>query len=203
MDADSLALLNQLLTLANGHAWIPLAAVAVGFIVRLSKSDKAVAWLPVNIPAAYRPWLSLGLGVVSGALAKLAAGRSWPEAVIGGIFAGVLPITGHELFVESLRGGREVGLPPAPPSAGVLLLLFVGACREGGAADRAADLVACAMACRAKGMEIAHSSGPCADRARRLDELARTDPDCLALFDDGGPGRFTCHDDGGTEGGAQ
>lgn len=101
--------IDQFVALIQSHAWIPLASIAIGFAVRLVKSDAAVAWFPVAIPPQVRSWLALGLGLVAGVLDKVVAGSSWSVALMGGIAAAITAISGHELVIESLRGGREIG----------------------------------------------------------------------------------------------
>lgn len=84
-------------------------ALVVGLVVRLLKSDTP---LP-TVPARYRPFLALGLGAVGGALDALASGTPWQQAVLGGISAALAAMVGHEVIVEQLFGGREIGSPDA------------------------------------------------------------------------------------------
>jgi len=114
---------KALLALAQQHKWFALAALVIGLVVRLLKSDGPI---PINVPAKYRAWLAVGLGIVAGVLDMIGAGTAWKEALLGGILAAFAAISGHQLVVESLRSGREVGEskpafrtrstpPPAPP----------------------------------------------------------------------------------------
>ena len=109
--------IDALIQLARGHDWIALAAVFAGLLIRLSKSDRFVAWFPIAIAPRWRAWAALVLGVAYGALRALVTGSRWPGAIAGGLTAGFLAITGHELVVEGLRKGRDVGVakPPPPP----------------------------------------------------------------------------------------
>lgn len=114
--------IDNVVALARAHSWVPLVAVIVAVLIRLAKSDNAVRWFPILVQPRWRPWLSLALGVTGGVVEKLASGGTWGEAIAGGLAAGLLPITGHELVVESLRNGRDVGVakatppPPGPPT---------------------------------------------------------------------------------------
>lgn len=101
------------------RAWVPLAALVVGLIVRLLKSDTKV---PIDVPPRVRVWLALGLGVLSGVLEAVATGRAWGDAIVGGVVSAALAILGQNVVIDSLRGGRELtipglikpGVPPGP-----------------------------------------------------------------------------------------
>lgn len=106
---------NDLVALLVSHKWVAASAVAIGLVVRLLKSDTKI---PINIPAAYRTWIALGLGIVSGVLDKIANGTPWKDAIVGGLGAAFTAIVGHEMLIESMRGGREIPVPGLmkPPS---------------------------------------------------------------------------------------
>lgn len=83
--------------------WIVVAALLVGFVVRLLKADKLNAWLEdmgaPAIPKWALPFVALGLGAVSGALEAVASGRSWRDAALSafyGLLSGALAIAGNE-----------------------------------------------------------------------------------------------------------
>ena len=98
--------LQALLDLAMQHKWVALAALAIGTLVRSMKEDSPV--LPINVPARWRPLLAILLGVASGVLQKAAAGTAWRVALAGGVVSGVAAIVGHDILIESLRGGKEM-----------------------------------------------------------------------------------------------
>jgi hypothetical protein len=106
--------------------FVPLAAAVIGVVVRLLKQD--VHFLP-TVPARWRPWIAMALGLVSSALLHLEPGKSWFAAIVEGLTAGVLAIAGHELGIESLKNGKEIAgggsgeKPPTPPMLPVLLVL--------------------------------------------------------------------------------
>lgn len=115
------AIFQSAIELANQHKWWALAATVIGLTVRLLKNDGPI---PITIPAKYRPWLAIGLGIVAGCIEKISMGTPWKTALVGGLVAGFAAISGHQLLVESARGGREIGeskpafikrsLPPPP-----------------------------------------------------------------------------------------
>lgn len=94
---------DDLLALANAHKWVPLAAILIGLLLRVAKRDPKVMrhkrWLP---------WVSVGLGVVAGILAKVWLKEHASVCVVGGLFAGTLPVSGHEMLVEAFRQGKEL-----------------------------------------------------------------------------------------------
>jgi len=95
--------LDDVLSLAAEHKWVPAAAIAIGAMVRILKGGSPI---PV-VPPAWRPWLALALGAVAGLLQAVAGGAAWSKALTDGLVAALTAIAGHDLLVESLRGGRE------------------------------------------------------------------------------------------------
>lgn len=207
--------------------WVPIATLIVASLIRLAKSDRAVAWFPVAVSPKWRAWAALLLGVVLGVLQKLALGGSWVDAVGGGLSAGIAAITGHELVVESLRNGRDIGAPkPAPLAPGTLrppspppislkppplpplamlalVALAVGCGPRPAPLEQSGELVVTANACRTKGLDVMRRGGTCQQKRSRLLEMAENDPDCVGLFGDGGPGQFECRDGGASDGGKE
>ncbi|WP_394849723.1 hypothetical protein LZC95_20000 [Pendulispora brunnea] len=104
--------IDELVELLLDHKWVPFAALAIGAVVRVLKSDTP---LP-TVPTAWRPWLALGLGAVAGVLQAVVGGTAWSKALLDGLTAALTAIAGHDLVIESLRGGKELGTrPPSPP----------------------------------------------------------------------------------------
>jgi hypothetical protein len=111
--------IDTLVQLARANAWIPMLAVVVGAFIRVAKDDPLVARIPVYIRPENRGLWAMGLAVVGAALDRLAAGGTWYDAIAGGVVAGSVAIAGHEIVVNRLRKGRDLGVkkdPPAPPS---------------------------------------------------------------------------------------
>jgi hypothetical protein len=111
---------SQIAQLVTQGKWIALFAMIAGFGVRLMKGDPAVAWFPPfvperyrTVPAAWRPALAVGLGVVSAVLTLKSNGASWQMAIVQGVMTGFvsgsMAIAGHQIVVESMRHGREFG----------------------------------------------------------------------------------------------
>lgn len=106
MNADVAA---QLWEMVKNHAWVPLAALVIHVVVRMSKSNSWPPWF--TITARTRSWLALGLGIVSGILDAVVGGSAWGPALVGGLISAITAISGHDLIVESLRNGRDIGVP--------------------------------------------------------------------------------------------
>lgn len=102
----------QLVALAKAHAWLPIAAIVIGFFVRLTKDD-APAWLPswARIPARWRPVAAAVLGQAAAVVDALTRGTPWLDATISGVLAAAIAVLGHGVLIEALRGGKEVPLP--------------------------------------------------------------------------------------------
>jgi hypothetical protein len=101
---------TEIIALVTQHKWVAIAALVVGMILRLVKDDVT---FPVNISPKWRVWLALGLGGASGALNKLveAGNTTWTTALTQGLLAAGLAIVSHNVFIDSLRGGREIVVP--------------------------------------------------------------------------------------------
>lgn len=99
----------QILDLIAQHQWVGVAALVVGFVVRLMKDD--ASFPPFAVPARWRPFLALGLGVASGVLRAGSTGTPWRDAILGGLVSGFIAIAGHATVVDGVRDGKDVPLP--------------------------------------------------------------------------------------------
>lgn len=70
--------LPQLIALIESHAWLAVAILCVGFLVRLTAKDSK---FPVNIPEAWQPVLVLALGTLADVLQEVSSGKPWKAAV--------------------------------------------------------------------------------------------------------------------------
>lgn len=108
---------NYITNLVKDHSWVPLAALIIGALIRISKDDKAVAWFPVSIPPRWRPWAAMILGAAAGCLDSVMSGTPWSQAALSGVTASALAMAGHDVIVEGARGGRDIFEKKAPPPA--------------------------------------------------------------------------------------
>jgi hypothetical protein len=115
----------------------------IGAAETLCKSDRFAAWFPVNVPPQYRALLALSLGLVAGVLSEFARSGNWTAAVVGGLMAGLMPIAAHDIVIDGARNGREIGVPPVPPTVLMVLVLGLGVAAHGCSA--AAKDTACQM----------------------------------------------------------
>lgn len=101
---------QQLTDFILQRKWVALAALVIGFIVRLLKSDTKI---PIDIPPQWRVWLALGLGAASGVLDKFveAGNTTWTSALVQGLVAAVVAIISHNVVIDSLNGGKELNVP--------------------------------------------------------------------------------------------
>lgn len=115
-------------------AWLGIAALLIGAVVRLLKADRLNLALErfgaKPIPKRVLPWIAVVLGVASGVIAGMQVGKTWSAALVGafeGLVAGAFAIMGHELVVESARDGKEIAPPktPPPPGAGLVLAFML------------------------------------------------------------------------------
>ena len=100
---------NDILQLIQNHKWVPLSAVVIFFLVRLTKSDTT---FPVNIPPQYRVWAAYVLGL-AGAIVQYygKGGVTWTQAILEGLIASVMASQTHNMVIGSIRGGKEFAFP--------------------------------------------------------------------------------------------
>lgn len=99
---------TALLALVSQHKWVPLAALVIGIIVRLLKSDTKI---PIDIPPRLRVWLALALGAGSAVLEAVTTGLSWKESILNGLLSTGLAVLGQNVVIDSVRNGKEFNLP--------------------------------------------------------------------------------------------
>ncbi len=111
--------LAALVDIVIAHKWWAVASVAIGALVRYTKSDTPG---PV-LPARYRPALALGLGVLSACLERIAAGAPWEYTLAGGLVSAAVAVLGHGVIVDGVRGGAELPVPGVRDMAPFALLV--------------------------------------------------------------------------------
>jgi len=100
---------DDLLAIVEQRRWLLFAAVVIGLVVRLLKSDTK---FPITVPPYARSFLALFLGVVSGVLEKVATQHvSWTSAIVGGLLSAAFAMIGHATVIEGVRKGREFSIP--------------------------------------------------------------------------------------------
>lgn len=109
---------EQIVKLITDNQWrLLICVIVIGFIVRLSKGD--VPWFP-TIPSRWRPVFSLALGIAASIADHIANGTPWKNAIVLGLIAGLVPVSGHEVIVNALRGGRDLPAPLSTPTEAVV-----------------------------------------------------------------------------------
>jgi Mrp family chromosome partitioning ATPase len=86
---------------AGAGRHVAIAAVIVWALVAAMKSPA----FPLDIPPKARPWLALALGQVYAVLAAVVGGIPWGAALVDGLVATTLAVTGQELGAAALRRG--------------------------------------------------------------------------------------------------
>ncbi len=120
-EMDILDLQKLLTLLVEKHPWPVVSTFLVGLVVRLMKSDTKI---PIDIPSRYRIWSALGVALVLATLGHFAFEKApWGTALAEGLVTWILAVLGHNVVIDSLRGGKEIPIPyltkpGVPPSPG-------------------------------------------------------------------------------------
>lgn len=99
--------MEQLPSLISRHAWPAVAAVVILVVARAAK-EPAVGSPLARIPVRWRPHVVLALGVLSGVLNAVVAGKAWGDAILENVLSAAVAIAVH---------GWAGGVNPAPPRA--------------------------------------------------------------------------------------
>lgn len=86
---------------AGAGRHVAIAAVIVWALVATLKSPA----FPLQVPPRARPWLALALGQVYAVLAAVVGGVPWGVALVDGLIATTLAVTGQDLGAAALRRG--------------------------------------------------------------------------------------------------
>lgn len=159
---------EQLIELWTSGRWVLLAAVIVGFLVRLTKDDTK---FPVDLPPKARPYVAIALGAVLMSLEAVTAGKPWREAIARGIIAGAVAIIAHTFGIQWLRDGKELRVPglmkgddgprtPRPPILPLLALAVAASmllgCPPAARAPSAQSVAGMAISTVALGVKVAN-----------------------------------------------
>jgi hypothetical protein len=121
-----------LVQLAKDHSWPLLAAIVVGFLVRLVKEER----VPINVAPRFRPLLAVALGMVSAICEAVILKTPILTAAIGGFGSAVIAIGGHDVLVEAIFGGKEPSVKASGGVVGLVIMALVAMSQSGCAAKR-------------------------------------------------------------------
>jgi len=87
-------------------AIITVISIVVGGLTRLLKDD--LHFFP-TLPAKYRAIAAIVFGQLLGALEASIAGSPLMPALMRGLIASLTAIASHDVVIEGMRNGRELG----------------------------------------------------------------------------------------------
>lgn len=94
--------MTDLIAFAKTHAFVLISAIFIGATVRLLKED-TVFPITVKNKRLYAP-ISILLGLGAAAVDHFYFGNAWRTAILRGLFAGFLPVVGHDVVVKGALG---------------------------------------------------------------------------------------------------
>lgn len=109
MDTQAIVDPQIVVDMFQKRQWLPLGGLGIGFIVRLLKSDIKI--FPSIDNPRFRIWACFALGQLAGTIESIIAGKTYKEAIVWGLTQSLMALTGHDLFIESIRGGKEFVIP--------------------------------------------------------------------------------------------
>jgi hypothetical protein len=102
----------------KGHQWALLAALVIYAFAALSKQGWLGTTLQAHLPKRMLPFLAPLTALLLLSTGEMIFGKiPWPTAILDGFIAGWLPIVGHQVVIESMRGGKEL-VPAKKPNGG-------------------------------------------------------------------------------------
>lgn len=99
---------QSLYGLLVAHQYALFAALVVGFLVRILKSDTKI---PIDVPPRARKIVALSLALLAAVVEKYAANTDWRRALFDGAVAWFCAEWGHYLLIDQARGGKELPIP--------------------------------------------------------------------------------------------
>jgi hypothetical protein len=109
-------ILGQLVAAAQAHEWLMFSAVAIGFIVAMTKQGWLGTWIATRIPSSALPYYAMVLGFAGTFTTDVVEQKPWQQAMLdafSGLLAAFIAIAGHQTVIERMRGGKEL-VPKAP-----------------------------------------------------------------------------------------
>lgn len=91
-------------TFWSSRAWMPVAIVVIGYLVRLT-SDRSA--FPINIPSRWQPVVVVVLGQAYGILVAVMGGLPWGTAALHGLETAVWAMGFFDLLVKAVWNGAE------------------------------------------------------------------------------------------------
>lgn len=91
--------MDQLPAIVKTHWFVLVSAVMIGAFIRLLKAD-TVFPITIHNKRWYAP-LSIALGLVAAVVDHILFATVWKMAILRGLFAGFLPVVGHDVVVKS------------------------------------------------------------------------------------------------------
>jgi len=101
-------MITDLYALLAAHQYALFAALVVGGLVRLLKSDTKI---PIDVPPRARKIVALSLALLAAVVEKYAVNTDWKRALFDGAVAWFCAEWGHYLFIDQLRSGKELPIP--------------------------------------------------------------------------------------------
>ena len=91
--------MSELTSVVKTHWFVLVAAMVIGAFIRLLKADTIFPFT-IHNKRWYAP-LSIALGLVAAVVDHTFFATVWKMAVLRGLFAGFLPVVGHDVVVKS------------------------------------------------------------------------------------------------------
>ena len=86
------------------RTWMPVAIIAIGYVVRLCATDTK---FPINIPSRWQPVLVVVLGQVYALLVAVSGGMTWGGAALHGLEVAAWTMGLFDLVIKAVYGNNE------------------------------------------------------------------------------------------------
>jgi len=102
---------NAIIAAIAMHRWVLVGALVVGALVATCKQGWLGTKLQSQLPPRWIPFLAPIYAALTVGPTEIVAGKTWQVAVSdseSALVAGLIAVLGHQVFIEALRGGKEV-----------------------------------------------------------------------------------------------